>query len=172
MDMFIPDIYQKSIYTIDYKKLKKKGIKCILFDLNNTISSYENDYPTDNLRELMFEIEKDFKVIIVSNSSKNRVRPFKEKLNIDSAFKAKKPLKNKFKKIMNLYNFKDTEIAMVGDSLLTDIYGGNKMNFTTILVNGISEEEPFFVRLERYVERKIIKRLNKKGILFKGSYYE
>ena len=172
MDIFVPDMYQKSIYTINYKKLKKNGIKCLLFDLNNTLASYEIDYPDDKLRELMFDLEHDFKVIIVSNSSKNRVRPFKEKLNIDSSFSSKKPFKKKYKKIMNLYNFKDTEIAMIGDELITDILGGNRMNFTTILVNGMSEEEPFHTRIVRKVERIIIKKLNKKGILFKGEYYE
>ena len=42
MDKFIPDIYQKSIYDINYKKLKKRGIKCILFDLDNTLITYED----------------------------------------------------------------------------------------------------------------------------------
>lgn len=172
MDIFVPDMYQKSIYTINYKKLKKSGIKCILFDLNNTIASYDADYPDDSLRELFFELEKDFKVIILSNSNKNRVRPFKEKLNVDSSFSSKKPFKKKYKKIMNLYGFKDTEIAVVGDVLLTDILGGNRMGFTTILVNGISEEEPFTTRVIRSLEKNIIKKLNKKGILFKGEYYE
>lgn len=172
MDLFVPDIYQKSIYTINYKKLKKNGIKCLLFDLNNTIASYEIDYPDTKLRELMFDLERDFKVIIVSNSSKNRVRPFKEKLNIDASFSSKKPCKKKFKKIMNLYGFKDTEIAVIGDELLTDIFGGNRMNFTTILVNGICEDEPFHTRIIRSFEKIIIKSLNKKGILFKGEYYE
>ena len=73
---------------------------------------------------------------------------------------------------MDLYHFKDTEIAFIGDELLTDIWAGNKMNFTTILVNAISEDEPFATRINRYFERKIIKKLNKKGILFKGKYYE
>jgi len=172
MDIFVPDMYQKSIYTINYKKLKKKGIKCLLFDLNNTLASYEVDYPDNKLRELFFDLERDFKVIILSNSSKKRVRPFKEKLNVDSSFSSKKPFKKKYKKIMNLYNFKDTEIAAIGDELLTDIWGGNRMNFTTILVNSISEEEPFHTRIIRSFERIIIKNLNKKGILFKGEYYE
>ena len=172
MDIFVPDIYAQSIYTIDYKKLKKRGIKCLLFDLNNTLASYEIDYPDDKLREKMFELEKSFRVIIVSNSNKNRLRPFKEKLNLDTSFSSKKPLTKKLKKILNLYNLKDNDIAMIGDSLLTDIWGGNKMNFTTILVNPISEEEPAHVRFMRVFERKIIKKLNKKGILFKGKYYE
>ena len=29
---FLPDIYNESIFTINYKKLKNKGIKCLLFD--------------------------------------------------------------------------------------------------------------------------------------------
>ncbi len=172
MDIFVPDIYEQSIYTINYKKLKKRGIKCLLFDLNNTLTSYDSDYPTEKLRELMFELEKDFKVIIMSNSNKDRIRPFKEKLNIDSSFSSKKPLKRKYKKIINMFNFKDTEVAMIGDCLLTDIWGGNRMDFTTILVNPISEQEPFHMRALRVFERKIIKKLNKKGILFKGEYYE
>ncbi len=172
MDIFVPDMYQQSIYTINYKKLKKRGIKCLLFDLNNTLTSYEDDYPTEKLRELMFELGKDFKVIIMSNSNKDRIRPFKEKLNIDSSFSSKKPLKRKYKKIINMFNFKDTEVAMIGDCLLTDIWGGNRMDFTTILVNSISEHEPFHMRALRVLERKIIKKLNKKGILFKGEYYE
>ena len=53
-----------------------------------------------------------------------------------------------------------------------DIWGGNRLNFTTILVNGISEDEPFYMGIVRNIEKKIIKSLNKKGILYKGKYYE
>ena len=76
------------------------------------------------------------------------------------------------KKIMNLYNFKDTEIAMIGDILVTDIYGGNKMNFTTILVNSISEREPFSTRILHIFEKYVLKYLNKKELVVKGKYYE
>ncbi len=168
----MPDMYQKSIYTINYKKLKKKGIKCLLFDLNNTLVSYNEDYPTDKLRELIFDLEKDFKVIIVSNSNKDRIRPFKEKLNIDASFSSKKPFTKKLKKIMNIYNFKDTEIALIGDSLFTDINAGNKMCFTTILVNSVSYDEPFFMRFAKKIDNHLFNKLNKKELLTRGKYYE
>ena len=95
MDNFVPDMYQRSIYSINYKKLKKRGIKCLLFDLNNTMVSFENDYPDKDLKELIHELQKDFKVIIMSNSNKDRIRPFKEQLNIDACYKAKKPRKRR-----------------------------------------------------------------------------
>ena len=33
MALFLPDIYKKDILSIDYKLLKNKGIKCLIFDL-------------------------------------------------------------------------------------------------------------------------------------------
>ena len=105
LDLFIPDVYAQSIYTINYKKLKKNGIKCLLFDLDNTIASYKTKEPDQKVKELIARLEEDFKVIIISNSNKNRLRPFKEKLNIDVAFSSKKPLKGKYKKILSLYKF-------------------------------------------------------------------
>ena len=62
MDIFVPDMYFQSIYTINYKKLKKSGIKCIIFDLNNTLVSYNVNYPSTKLLELIKSLEKDFKV--------------------------------------------------------------------------------------------------------------
>lgn len=164
MDNFVPDMFYKSIYEIDYKKLKKNGIKCLLFDLDNTICSYELNEPDKKLKELFYKLNKNFKLIIISNNTKNRVRPFKEKLNIDSSFKSNKPFKKKYKKILDLYNYKDTEIACIGDQLLTDILGANKMGFTSILVNPISPNEPLRTKFNRSIERRIIKKLNSKGI--------
>ena len=172
MDMFIPDIYQKSIYTIDYKKLKKNGIKCLLFDLDNTIAPYKVIEPDQKVKALFASLEKDFKVIIISNSNKNRLRPFKEKLNVDVAFSSKKPFKTKYKKILELYNFKIDEVACIGDQLLTDILGANRMGFTSILVNRIAKYETIFTRFNRFFEKFILKSLAKKRILVSGEYFD
>ena len=172
MDLFVPDIYQKSIYDINYKKLKKRGIKCLLFDLDNTLVPYNVDLPDIKVKDLFAELEESFKVIIISNSPKDRLRPFKEKLNVDVAFKSKKPLKGKYKKIMEIYNFKDSEIACIGDQLLTDILGANRMGFTSILVNPIGPVEFTFTKINRFFESKILNIFAKKGILEKGKYYE
>ena len=172
LDLFIPDVYAQSIYTINYKKLKKNGIKCLLFDLDNTIASYKTKEPDQKVKELIARLEEDFKVIIISNSNKNRLRPFKEKLNIDVAFSSKKPLKGKYKKILSLYKFKINEVACVGDQLLTDILGANRMGFTSILVNRVAKYEMFFTRVNRFFEGFILKKLAKKNILVSGVYYD
>ena len=172
MDIFIPDVYQKSIYTINYKKLKKNGIKCLLFDLDNTIAPYKVTEPDVKVKELFARLEEDFKVIIISNSPKNRIRPFKEKLNVDCAYSSKKPFKTKYKKILELYNFKIDEVACIGDQILTDILGANRMGFTSILVNRVTKYETIFTRFNRFFEKFILKKLAKKNLLVMGEYYD
>ena len=172
LDLLIPDVYAQSIYTINYKKLKKNGIKCLLFDLDNTIASYKANMPDQKVKELFARLEEDFKVIIISNSGKNRLRPFKEKLNVDVAFSSKKPLKTKYKKILSLYKFKIDEVACIGDQLLTDILGANRMGFTSILVNRVAKYEMFPTKVNRFIEKRILNKLAKKNILVCGVYYD
>lgn len=172
MQNFIPDIYQKSVYDIDYQKLKKKGIKCLLFDLDNTLVPVNTDVPTKKVKELFAILEKDFKVIILSNSGKKRLIPFKEGLNVDTSASSRKPFKKKYLKIMNIYNFKYHEIAAIGDQLLTDIFGANRIGITSILINPIGEYEKFCTKINRFFEGFIYRRLKRKGLFQKGEYYE
>ena len=137
-NMFVPDMYQKSIYNIDYKKLKKNGIKCLIFDLDNTLTPVNLKSPSKKLKDLMEDLKNlKFKLIIVSNATKKRVEPFKDILCIDSAYLSLKPFRRKYQKVLKIYNFKENEIACIGDQLLTDIWGANRMGFTSILVNPI-----------------------------------
>lgn len=172
-DKFVPDMYQKSIYTIDYEKLKKRGIKCLIFDLENTIAPYNLKKPNKKIKDLFEELkDMKFKVIIISNEIKSRVEPFKDNLGVDSAYLSMKPLKRKYKKIQRLYNYKDTQIACIGDQLVTDIFGANRMGFTSILVNPISTNEFVTTKLSRMFENFIIKYLTKGKLLKRGKYYD
>ena len=173
IDKFIPDMYQKSIYSINYDKLKEDGIKCLLFDLDNTCAAYSVKEPTNKLIEL-FEDLKDmgFKVIIYSNNTKKRLEPFKNKLLVDCSANSRKPRKDKFLKTMKMFNFDLSEVAIIGDQLLTDIYGGNRVGIKTILVNPVSKEDMIQTKFSRLIERKLMKKMHKRGIFTKGKYYE
>ena len=172
MDIFVPDKYYQSIFSINYKALKQSGIKCLLFDLDNTIAPYKTLEPDTKVKELFANLSNDFKIIIISNSNKNRLRPFKEKLNVDTAYSSKKPFKFKYKKILEIYKFKIDEIACIGDQLLTDILGANRMGFTSILVNRVAKYETIFTRFNRFFEKFILKKLEKERILVSGEYYD
>lgn len=172
MNLFIPDMYMESVFKIDYKKLKKMKIKCVIFDLDNTLAAYSTSKPNKKLCEFITMLSEDFKVIIMSNGTKNRVRPFKEGLNIDSSHSSKKPLLGKYKKILSTFSFEPSEVACVGDQLLTDILGANRMGCVSILVNAMGNIEPVNTKFNRFFESHILKSLRKKGVLIKGEYYD
>ena len=163
----------KKYFTIDYKKLKSNGIKCILFDVDNTICPISVSKPSRKVKDLIEKLkDMKFKVIIVSNSPKKRLLPFKEILEVDCAASSKKPFSFKFKKILKEYKFKVNEVAIIGDQLMTDVLGGNRVGITTILVNPISSKDHFFTRFTRILENIIIRRAMKKELFARGQYYE
>ena len=173
MENYIPDAYVKSIYYIDYEKLKEKGIKCILFDLDNTIVPLSIEKPNKKIKDFFKKLkELGFKIIIFSNSSKSRLKPFKEDLEVDCAFSCKKPMRKKFDLIIKEYKYMISEIVIIGDNILTDILGGNKVGITTILVNPISNKEKMTTKISRIYEKKIINKLGKKELFYRGKYYE
>ena len=173
MDKFIPDIYAQSIYRINYDKLKKNGIKLVIFDLDNTIAPVDVKVSSNETFDLMLKIkDMGLKPIIMSNSKKHRVEPFKKHLEIDSCFLSCKPLKKNYKKILKIYNVKREEVACIGDQLLTDILGANKMGMTSILVNPISKKDGKFTIINRQIEKLIMNILEKKDVFKKGKYYD
>lgn len=173
MEKYVPDVYQKSIYDINYKKLLNQGIKCIMFDLDNTLVPPNVKEPTTKVIELFNNLKKmGFRLIIFSNSPKKRVEPFKNVLEVDCSASSRKPFKTKFLKVLSDYNYTITEVAIIGDQIMTDILGGNKIGILTILVNPVSKHDMILTKFNRILERIIIRRLSKKSLFIKGKYYE
>ncbi len=173
MEKYVPDIYVKSIYYINYENLKEKGIKCILFDLDNTVAPISLKRPNKKIKDLFAKLKNmGFKVIIFSNSGKIRLKPFKDELEVDCAFNCKKPMRKKFDLIMKEFRFQESEMVIVGDNIVTDVLGGNKVGITTILVNPISKKERIIAKISRRYEKYISKKLSKKELFYRGKYYE
>lgn len=177
---FVPDIYAKSIYTINYSKLKKRKIKCLIFDLDNTLAPVDINEPSQKLKNLFFDLkEMGFHIIIASNSNKKRVEPFKNGLEVDSIYSSFKPFKKSYKKIMEKFNYKPEDIAGIGDQFITDIFGANRSGITSVLVNQISKIDRKSTKLfNRKIDNIIKRKLRKKKLLNTtksstlGVYYE
>ncbi len=173
VEKFMPDIYQKSIYYINYDKLYKKGIRLLLFDLDNTITPSHVNKPTKRLKKLFDELkDKGFKIVIMSNSTKHRLNPFKDELAVDCAAFSLKPKKDRYIKIMDRFKYKHTEVAAIGDQLITDIYGANKLDITSVLVNPLSEHDYTVTLFNRLLEKFIYNQMAKKDVLIRGKYFE
>ena len=172
MKILVPNMYQKSIYTVDYEYLLKDNIKCLLFDLDNTCVGYHEKNPTKELKKLFERLTKmGFKVIIFSNSTPKRLAPFSN-LKVVIHPSSRKPFKGNFEKILKKYHYQRKEVCIIGDQLFTDILGGNRVGIKTCLVDPLTNEDFIFTKIFRATEQIAFKRLAKKDVLTKGVYYE
>ena len=166
MKKLLPDISEVSIYNINYKKLKKDGIKCLAFDLDNTLTDIRGK---DAAKQLVL-IEKlkkmGFECIVLSNNIiKSRVKHWGDALGIDYIYAARKPRRAVYTRILEKYKIKPNELACIGDQLLTDIWGANKIGATSILVNPVEDRDEVVTLLGRFIESLVIKSAKKKGIV-------
>ena len=129
--------------------------------------------PSEDVKNLFDKLKKmGFKIIIFTNSRSKRAKPFKNILGVDCCPFACKPFSKKFLSIIKVYDLKFSEVAIIGDSMMDDIYGGNKVGITTILIDQLAPKEFIIASLKRKRERKIIKKLRDNNLFSKESYYE
>lgn len=172
MEIYVPDMYQENIYKINYDVLLSRGIKCLIFDLDNTLALINESLPTEETKSLFKELkEKGFKLFIASNSIKARVKPFHEELKVDYIYSAKKPHIDKINNLILNNKFRLDQIAMIGDSMMDDIVCGNTIGITTILLDQIGKREFPIAKIKRIKEKRIQKKLRDKDLFTKGRYY-
>lgn len=154
---FFPDDYVESIFKIDTDQLKKQGIKGIIFDIDNTLVPYDQAKPTREIIRFFQELQdQGFKICLFSNNSRERVVRFNTGLKLIAIHRAHKPLRRKFKIAMKLLKTDKSSTAIVGDQVFTDVYGGNRMGITTILVAPVSEKDEWITKVKRGLERRLI----------------
>ena len=172
MGIFKPTMYKKNIYDINYKKLKEMGIKCLIFDLDNTLGLIEHKKCPPKTKKLLKQLQKDFKIFIASNNTKRRLKPYLDDLGVNGVSNCLKPLTIGLLRIKNKYNFKKKEMIMIGDQLVTDVLAGKRFRIKTILVDPLGDKDLKITGLNRKIESIIIRKYEKRGHFERGKYYE
>ena len=163
---FLPDQHVKSIIEIQPESLKEKGIKGIITDLDNTLVEWDRPNATPKLIEWFDNMRRhEILVTIVSNNNERRVKSFSDPLQIPFIFQAKKPMTRAFNKAIKQMGLRKEETVVIGDQLLTDVLGGNRSGFHTILVVPVAQTDGFVTRFNRKVERRILNWFKKQGKL-------
>lgn len=141
LSVFIPDVYVKSIYKIDYKKLWDAGIRLLSFDIDDTIDdSVKNKTIGVNLpkdAKILFAQLKEmgFIVTLMTNASVKIAETASAQLQAHSYIsKANKPETISFERMLERYEKDKTQMAHIGNSMRADIAGGNLAGVTTCLV--------------------------------------
>ena len=166
LNNFLPNQYVKSILDIQPTELKEKGVKGIITDLDNTLVEWDRPEATPQIIQWFEKMQQNqIQVTIVSNNNEVRVKAFSDPLKIPFIYRAKKPMSNAFFQAAKRMNLKKEETVVIGDQLLTDILGGNRSGFHTILVVPVAQNDGLATKFNRLVERRIMNWFRKKGLL-------
>ena len=164
-NFLLPDEFVHSVFDIKPEYLKEKGIRGIITDLDNTLVEWDRADSTDELTAwIQSLIAADIQVIIASNNNEERVKRFAEPIGVPYIFRAKKPLPKAYQNAMQQLKLKKHEVAMIGDQLLTDVFGAKRQNIYTFLVRPVAESDGMVTKFNRFVERRVFNDLKRKGI--------
>lgn len=174
---YVPDVYQPSIYAIDYQKLWDVGIRFLSFDIDDTIADLIVPTPSREAKALFGRLKvMGFDVWLLSNtSSVDRAKHFAEELGIPGKYipRAGKPRITHFVQMQEKFGLEKSQMAHIGNSMMEDIAGGNVFGVVTCLVRragvvgGIPKRIPGVIT----TGQKLRKVLKKRGIWRKHHKY-
>lgn len=161
--LLYPKLYVSSVRQIDLDALWERGIRCVLFDLDNTVVPRDVSQFSPEITRWFEDLRKrGFKTCIVSNNGPGRVHSLAGPMNLPFVCRAVKPRKRPFIRAMELLGVSPGETAVIGDQIFTDILGGNRLGLYTILVVPMPGKEYWATELiNRRLERLVLSRLNK-----------
>lgn len=171
--LFTPDLYYESFRSINLDKVCKRKKKLILCDLDNTLVAHDEALPNEEVLSFVKAVqERQLMICLISNNHERRVQLFASKLSLPYYSFAKKPLKVTYRKIMKDYKISVHEMIVVGDQLLTDVFGAKRMKIDAILTKPLYQKDLKSTKINRRLEELIYSRLERKGKLKRGIFDE
>lgn len=157
MPIFKPSQIARSIYDIDGDALQLAGIKGIILDWNNTLINKNSESVSDSLSTWLKDFKSRYaiKLIIISNS-----KPPTQGLGlvneIPALFEAGKPKKKAFIAALDILGTRRNETAVIGNGIITDLWGGNRLGMYTIFVSP-SWTKPWFIGAVKRLVVKVLR---------------
>ena len=154
---FYPKKDVKTVFELNEEFFSTYNIRGAIFDIDNTLVTHDTPTPPEDILNYFATLENmGIKIAIVSNNHAPRVELFCRDLGYPYIARAWKPFKKNLRIIQDKLDLPAEEIALVGDQIFTDIYGGNRMKFYSVLVTAVGKNETNLVAIKRYFEKLVL----------------
>lgn len=156
LKQFYPKEYVDSTYQIPFKEFYKKGIRGVIFDIDNTLVPH--GLPADKRAlELFLELRTiGLDTCLLSNNKEPRVASFARQVDSKYIYKSGKPSVKNYLKAMEMMHTDKQTTLFVGDQLFTDVYGANRAGIYGILVKPIHPKEEIQIVMKRKLEAVVL----------------
>ena len=164
MGIFKPNYFYDKIWDISVEFLVDNNIKCVLLDVDNTLTTHDNPNPHEKALAWLGEIKgADIVPVIISNNIEARVAPFAKEVGAEYVCHAQKPLSRGVREAAALTGISKNEMLVIGDQIFTDVLCGKFSGVKTALVEPFELEDMPFFKVKRFFERLILRK-KKRGL--------
>lgn len=151
------------IWEISPTILVQQGIRGVILDVDNTLTTHDNPLPSPEVLGWLAEAKTmGLDCLVLSNNSPERVAPFAEGLGLRWEANGKKPLPFGYRRGCRKLGLAPKEVVSIGDQLFTDVLGARLTGVYSIFVDPIEPEQGWFFRLKRRLEQPLLRRFERK----------
>ena len=136
--MFHATVALRSVLQIQPGLLRQYGIRGLMLDLDNTLTTHDNPVPAEGVLSWIDVMRQaGIALMIVSNNKPHRVQPFAAALGLPFVAEGAKPLPKGFRQAQKRMQLPFSQLAVVGDQIGTDMRGANLCGVKSIYVRPI-----------------------------------
>lgn len=159
------DRYFRSINEITPEILRKDHVSAVISDLDNTLVKHNQMERTEQFNNFVDMLKSmGIGLVLLSNNNEPRVRDFLKDLDVPYISQANKPFLSGYSKALEILKAKKEETVMLGDQVLTDLWGANRSGIRCYLVDPIdASTDNFLIAVKRKFERLFIQIPEGKG---------
>ncbi|MDW2798998.1 YqeG family HAD IIIA-type phosphatase [Clostridium boliviensis] len=157
LQRFYPDEDVNSTYEIPFEEFYKKGIRGVIFDVDNTLVPH--GAPADNRAKKLFSTlhQMGMETCLLSNNKEPRVAAFaRDAGSLKYIYKGRKPGIRGYQQAMRLMGTDISNTIFVGDQLFTDVFGAKRAGIHSIFVKRIHPKEEIQIRMKRALESVVL----------------
>ncbi|HTQ09974.1 MAG TPA: YqeG family HAD IIIA-type phosphatase [Fimbriimonadaceae bacterium] len=151
---FVPAHAADSLQAIDLKRLWAGGKRLILLDVDHTIVKWKaEEFSPEVLEWIGCAKSMGFDLCIISNTRRPaRLERLCQRLQIEAVRGRFKPSRAMFRLALIKFKKKPEEAVMIGDQLVTDIFGANRSGISAIWVRKMEGKEFAGTKINRLME--------------------
>ena len=156
------------VFDLRPEMVKKSGFRALIVDVDNTLVAWDCWEPTLQAREWVNMMRKaDIQLYLLSNNTSKRVASVADPLELPYLANALKPRRSSQERAISELGVPRHQILVIGDQLMTDIVGANRAGMDSVLVKPIAHHDIVYTRINRAIEKLLLRMI---GIKRQGDW--
>lgn len=163
--LITPHLRLPGVLDLEAGRLRSLGLEGLLLDVDGTLKDHGaagiDEAVVDRIRAWR---SAGLRICLLSNGGGRRISRLARRLEVPHVARACKPFPFGCRAGLGVLGLDRRRVAIVGDQLFADVLAGRLAGLITILVTPTSPVEPWFTRLKRPLERRVLLRLGGLGL--------